>query len=65
MAVNKDEVYTYMKAQYDEITNMGDNYDPDVHDPMVAELASKKFGITSDEAGKIYEDKEMEIAKNY
>ena len=53
------EIYTYMKSQYDRLTDFGENYDPDVHDDMVAQMAAKKFGISSTEAGNIYIKQEM------
>lgn len=54
-----EEVYEYMKSQYDQITNYGANYVPEIHDDQVAELASQKFGISASEAGQIYIDMEM------
>lgn len=53
------EVYQYMKDAYNQITNFGDNYVPEIHDPQVAELASKQFGISTSEAGSIYVKMEM------
>lgn len=57
--INKQAVYDFMKSKYDEITNYGDNYDPDVHDPLVAKFAAEQFGISESEAGQIYVDMEM------
>lgn len=48
-----------MKLKYDKITNYGANYEPDVHDPLIAKLAAEKFGISESEAGQIYIDMEM------
>jgi len=58
-SVNKQEVYSFMKAAYDELTNYGDNYVPEVHDPQVADMAAAQFGISAAEAGQIYIDGEM------
>lgn len=51
----KEEIiYEFMMAAYNQLTNYGDNYEPEIHDPIVAELASKEFGITEKQAGDIY-----------
>jgi hypothetical protein len=55
----RQEIYSFMKEKYDELTNYGENYVPEIHDQQVAELASKKFGITVEEAKQIYTDMEM------
>lgn len=47
-------IYNYMEDEFNRITNYGENYTPEIHDSMVAELASEKFGITVDEANEIY-----------
>ncbi|MFD2924486.1 hypothetical protein [Halobacillus naozhouensis] len=52
--VNKEAVYNFMENKYKEITNNGENYVPETHDPLVAQLASKRFGISAEEAGQIY-----------
>lgn len=57
--VNKEEVYSFMKDQYNKLTNYGESYIPEIHDDKVDELASKKFGITKSEASRIYIEKEM------
>ncbi|WHY79033.1 hypothetical protein QNH20_07855 [Neobacillus sp. WH10] len=54
-----EAIYSFMKQKYDELTNNGENYDPEVHDQQIAELANKKFGITVQEAKDIYVDMEM------
>lgn len=56
---SEDEIYEYMKQAYDELTNYGDSYVPEIHDPQVAEMASEKFGISPQQAGDIYIKKEM------
>lgn len=48
------EIYEYMDALYSQYTNNGENYVPEVHDPKVNEITSKAFGITEDEANRIY-----------
>ncbi|MGI8315927.1 hypothetical protein [Halobacillus mangrovi] len=52
--VDDSEIYSYMKDQYDKLTDSGENYDPDYHDPLVAEKAADKFSITAEEAAEIY-----------
>ncbi|REJ09082.1 hypothetical protein [Halobacillus trueperi] len=56
-------IHTYMKVAYEELTNYGESYDPEYHDPLVAKLAADEFGITKAEAGRIYEKIEMEALK--
>ena len=57
--VSEEEIYQYMKTAYDELTNYGENYVPEIHDPLVAEMASERFGITEDEANNLYIKMEM------
>ncbi|KHE72470.1 hypothetical protein [Halobacillus sp. BBL2006] len=52
--VDDSEIYSYMKDQYDKLTNFGENYDPKYHDLLVAEKAAVKFSITAEEAAEIY-----------
>ncbi|MED1512653.1 MULTISPECIES: hypothetical protein [Bacillus cereus group] len=52
-----------MKQQYNILTNNDENYIPEVHDPQVASLAAKRFGITAKEAGYIYEKVQMDAFK--
>ena len=52
-------VYNYMKKTYKRLLIGRTEYNPEILDPIVAESASKKFGITSAEAGSIYERIEM------
>ncbi|GAA0130077.1 hypothetical protein [Bacillus velezensis] len=53
-SANDQTIYNYMENEFNRITNNGENYTPEIHDSMVAELASEKFGITVDEANEIY-----------
>lgn len=55
----EEDIYEYMKNAYNQITNFGASYIPEVHDDQVAELASEKFGISTSEAGNIYVKMEM------
>lgn len=57
--IDIEEIYNYMKTQYDQVTNYGENYVPEVHDPQVANMAASRFGISASEAGQIYIDIEM------
>jgi hypothetical protein len=47
-------VYDYMVNAYHVITNNGEEYDPELHDPMVANLASMQFNISEEEAQEIF-----------
>lgn len=53
-------IFDFMKEQYNILTNNDENYIPEVHDPQVAEIAAKRFGITAEEAGYIYEKVQMD-----
>ncbi|PES73792.1 hypothetical protein CN507_00085 [Bacillus cereus] len=53
-------IFDFMKQQYNILTNNDENYIPEVHDPQVAEIAAKQFGITAKEAGYIYEKVQMD-----
>ena len=55
-----DAVYEYMEQLFDEITDNGENYDPDIHDPQVTQAAADKFGITYKEASEMYVEKAVE-----
>lgn len=55
----EDDVYNYMKRKYDELTNYGADYIPEIHDSQVERLASQEFGISESRAGQIYIKKEM------
>ncbi|MFB4471849.1 hypothetical protein ACDI16_02625 [Oceanobacillus caeni] len=48
------KIYNYMESKYNEITNNGADYIPEIHDPMVDKMVSKKFDITENEANRIY-----------
>ncbi|WP_439876956.1 hypothetical protein ACSLGG_31435 (plasmid) [Bacillus mycoides] len=56
-------IFDFMKEQYKILTNNDENYIPEVHDPPVAEIAAKRFGITPKEAGYIYEKVQMDAFK--
>lgn len=48
------EVYKFMRAEYDKVTDEGDKYDVEKHDEIVANSASQKFNISIEQAGNIY-----------
>lgn len=58
--VSNETIYLYMKVAYDDLTNYGEDYVPEIHDPMVGKLAAERFGISPEQAGQIYIEKEME-----
>lgn len=53
------EIYEFMKNAYNQITNFGADYNPEIHDEFVANLASEQFGISSSLAENIYIKFEM------
>jgi hypothetical protein len=57
------DVFKYMRREYECITNYGENYNPEKHDPVVAELASKRFGIKPKEAAQIYVNVQIMIGE--
>lgn len=59
-SIDKQEVYDFAEAEFFRITNYGDTYIPEIHDPIVAELTAKKFGITPEEVMEI----QLEISMN-
>ncbi|OAS85097.1 hypothetical protein [Metabacillus litoralis] len=63
-SATKEEIYEFMKLKYDEITNYGETYVPELHDLEVAELASENFNISAQEAGDIYIEMEMNQYNN-
>ncbi|PEB54329.1 hypothetical protein CON65_03695 [Bacillus pseudomycoides] len=58
--INYKSIFTFMREQYNILTNNNENYIPEVHDPQVAEKAAKRFGISAEEAGYIYEKVQMD-----
>ena len=58
--IDEDQVYRYMKYQFDVLTDNGENYNADYHDSLVANMAAQKFGITTSEANDIYGRKDYE-----
>jgi hypothetical protein len=48
------DIYNYMEAVFEKHTKDGEKYIPEIHDPMVIEMASEKFGKTIEEIDKIY-----------
>ncbi len=48
------EIYDYMNDVYDRHTKDGEHYIPEVHDPMIEEMAAEKFSKTTKEIGEIY-----------
>lgn len=57
---SKREIHKYMALQFDIITNGGEYYIPEIHDPEVGRMASSRFGITESEALDIYVELELE-----
>lgn len=61
--VKKQDVYDFMEKKFDSITNYGETYIPEIHDPLVAGLAAEHFGITKEEADAMYIDVAMNMYK--
>lgn len=57
------EIYDYMNDAYDRHTKDGERYIPEIHDPMIEEMAAEKFGKTTVEIGQIYCSISFEIVK--
>lgn len=53
-AVHPDVLYDYVQEQFNILTNYGDNYVPEIHDPIVMEKAAHTFNITLQQAEKLY-----------
>ncbi|NGY75746.1 hypothetical protein F6Y02_03825 [Bacillus megaterium] len=54
-----------MEDKFDEITNYGENYVPEVDDSKVVEAAAIHFDITEEEASEIYINKAVEEGESY
>lgn len=52
-------IHLFMKLEYDKLTKNGQNYIPEVHDPIVAKMAAKEFEITEEQALEIYTEQEV------
>lgn len=50
------DVYLYMKEEYQKLTNNWTDYQPELHDPQVAEMAADKYEISTEKARQIYAD---------
>lgn len=53
-------IYDYMKNQYNKLTTSSENYNLEVHG-KVLKMASVEFGITTEEAGRIFYPYSWEI----
>ncbi|MEJ9227726.1 hypothetical protein [Priestia aryabhattai] len=60
-----DAVYRYMEDKFDEITNYGENYIPEIDDPKVVKAAAIHFDITEERASEIYVNKAVEEGESY
>lgn len=61
----EDAVYQYMEDKFDEITNYGENYIPEIDDPKVIKAAAIYFDITEEKADEIYVNKAVKEGENY
>ncbi len=66
MGVDKFEngrVYEFIENLYDELNKQDGGYFPSKHDAYVFERASEEFGISIEDAQKIYEGFGKHVAK--
>lgn len=61
----EDAVYQYMEDKFDQITNHGENYIPEIDDPKVIKAAAEYFDITEEKADEIYVNKAVEEGESY
>lgn len=60
--LENNHIYRDMREKFDEVTNDGDEY-LDEHDEIVFKYAAEKYGISTEEANKLYQHFEMEMSK--
>lgn len=51
---NDDAVYRYIMNQFDIVTNYGENYIPEVHDPIVLQKAAAHFSMSVEKVDEIF-----------
>ncbi|MCZ1268614.1 hypothetical protein [Paenibacillus tundrae] len=56
-----DTVYKYIMQEFDVLTDYGNNYVPEIHDPIVLEKASKHFGMPVSEVDEIFMARAMQL----
>ncbi|MDM5277084.1 hypothetical protein QUF95_06805 [Paenibacillus silvae] len=56
-----DTVYKYMMKEFDVLTDYGNNYVPEIHDPIILEKASRHFGMTVSQADEIFMNRAMQL----
>lgn len=56
-----DTVYKYIMQEFDVLTDYGNNYVPEIHDPIVLEKASKHFGMSVSEVDEIFMARAMQL----
>ncbi|SER09302.1 hypothetical protein SAMN04487944_101203 [Gracilibacillus ureilyticus] len=56
----REDIYRFMENKYSEITNQGEEYVPEIHDPIIDKMASEEFGISESEANRIYLEQAIE-----
>ncbi len=52
-------VYRYIMNQFDIVTNYGENYVPEIHDPIVLQRAASHFSMSISEVDRIFIEKAM------
>ncbi|CDN42070.1 hypothetical protein BN871_AT_00720 [Paenibacillus sp. P22] len=50
------EIYEFAMNEFNSLTNYGENYDPEIHDPIVDKKTSEHFGISVEEVERIMID---------
>lgn len=61
----EDAVYEYMENKFNQMTNAGQNYIPEVDDPKVLKAAALQFDIAEKEASDIYISKAVQHGETY
>ncbi|KUF32664.1 hypothetical protein [Lysinibacillus sp. F5] len=56
---NSKEVYDFAQRKFDEVTNYGENYEPEIHDELILKETATHFNIDYDTANTLYMKEEM------
>ncbi|OME83096.1 hypothetical protein BK120_14945 [Paenibacillus sp. FSL A5-0031] len=59
LAKNEDAIYSYIMEQFDKVTNQGEDYVPEIHDPIVLQKAADYFSISIEDVDRIFIEKAM------
>ncbi|MET3506492.1 hypothetical protein [Halalkalibacter oceani] len=62
--VDKKILYSFCVRKWEELEQKDGEYNPERHDPIVLKAAGRKFGITPEEAGIIYDQELAVLTEN-